>query len=385
MQTSCYLGPVNTDLTMFAMESIYLAAIIHGTVQTIILLTRRRGAKAANRMLALLVGLLTFSLWNLYSYKVELPAYWRLIDYEGWYSPLLWGPALYFYVLMISDKQPISIKTQMTHYSVGIMFFVIGTGTYLLLLNDWISQSIADTQKSVQLLLFYVQITLYLYASFQITRSHDTRIKNHYSSIDKVELAWLQRLVLVFAVLIAVDMVITVPHVLRNEYPIPYLDYYLLAEAVAIYAVGYFYLLRDDSPPETNRPKYQSSPLDEKNSHILLENLKQAMQETKPFLNPDLKLGDLAKLVDIHPHYLSQLINEQLGKNFYDFVNDYRAELAAELLSENARRTITEIAYESGFNNRVSFGKAFKKLTGMTPTGYRRKYCQPELPTRKTA
>ncbi|QQQ28135.1 helix-turn-helix domain-containing protein [Chryseobacterium indoltheticum] len=102
--------------------------------------------------------------------------------------------------------------------------------------------------------------------------------------------------------------------------------------------------------------------------------LKKYMTDEKPFLNPDLKIQDISKEINIPVRELSVLINHQLGQHFYDFVNTYRIENAMEILKDSSKTkvTILEILYEVGFNSKSSFNTAFKKQTGNTPTAYRK-------------
>ncbi|MCL6273831.1 AraC family transcriptional regulator [Muricauda sp. 2012CJ35-5] len=97
------------------------------------------------------------------------------------------------------------------------------------------------------------------------------------------------------------------------------------------------------------------------------------MQTRKPYLSQELRLDDIAELLNISRHHASQVINENYGLNFFDYVNAYRVEEAKRLLEgnqENDVQSISEVAYQSGFNNRVSFYNAFKKVTNTTPTEY---------------
>ena len=364
------------------MEAVYLAAIIQGCLLTLLLLTWPQGDQLANRLIALLVGLLTLSLWNLYSYKQGLPGHWRLIDHNGWYSPLFWGPALYLYTRSLTVKESVAAIVYFKHFSFGLFFFASATLLSAIINQGWITTSVLEGQKTIQLLAFFIQISLYIYASFQLTQQYSQRLKDRFSDPESRDLTWLQRLIAIFAALIALDMFITVPSVLQNIWPIPYLDYYLLAEAVAIYFVAYCYVMRIHLLPNSDKPKYQSSPLNNQSSQLLLNELLDVMKRVEPYRNPGLKLNDLAELIDVHPHYLSQLINEQLEKNFYDFVNSYRTELSKTLLVDNKETNITQIAYESGFNNRASFNKVFKNQTGMTPSQFRKSaFTQPEVST----
>ncbi|KAB2844021.1 MAG: AraC family transcriptional regulator, partial [Melioribacteraceae bacterium] len=82
-------------------------------------------------------------------------------------------------------------------------------------------------------------------------------------------------------------------------------------------------------------------------------------------------IRELAENLNIHPNHLSQIINEKLGQNFFDFINSYRIKEAEKLLLKNGKKTILEIAFEVGFNSKSTFNAAFKKHTGVTPTAYK--------------
>ncbi|WP_316810450.1 AraC family transcriptional regulator [Pedobacter heparinus] len=93
--------------------------------------------------------------------------------------------------------------------------------------------------------------------------------------------------------------------------------------------------------------------------------------ENEPFTNPDLTLEMLAKEIQLPVSRLSSIINRGLNKNFYDLINEKRVEKSKKLLRQMAQEnTIEYIAYESGFNSRASFYRAFKKNTGITPTQF---------------
>lgn len=116
--------------------------------------------------------------------------------------------------------------------------------------------------------------------------------------------------------------------------------------------------------------KYEKTGLSETFSQELKEKLESIMSNQKLYLNHGLKLGDLADVLDISKHHTSQVINEHFKQSFYQFVNAYRIEEAKHLLcthAENPSICISDIAYQCGFNNRVSFYKSFKKVTNITP------------------
>ncbi|WP_175443692.1 helix-turn-helix domain-containing protein [Flagellimonas zhangzhouensis] len=119
--------------------------------------------------------------------------------------------------------------------------------------------------------------------------------------------------------------------------------------------------------------KYEKTGLSESFSLELKDKLENLMDSKKLYLNHEIRLNHIADLLDISRHHASQVINENFGLSFYDFINSYRIKDAKIKLCngfENSSESISDIAYQCGFNNRVSFYKAFKKVTGSTPTEF---------------
>ena len=96
------------------------------------------------------------------------------------------------------------------------------------------------------------------------------------------------------------------------------------------------------------------------------------MEEKKLFLDENISLPQLAGMLNIHPNYLSQVINERFQKNFYDFINSYRIEEFKRIvaLGKNKNKTFFALALDCGFNSKASFNNSFKKITGTTPSEF---------------
>lgn len=114
----------------------------------------------------------------------------------------------------------------------------------------------------------------------------------------------------------------------------------------------------------------KESPTPKKNSKTSsIETIKHLMEESKPYLNPELKLQDLSTTLEIPSHTLSEQINNQLDMNFYELVNGYRVEEFKRRIQSNEYNhlTLLAIAFDVGFNSKSSFNRIFKKKEGMTP------------------
>lgn len=127
-----------------------------------------------------------------------------------------------------------------------------------------------------------------------------------------------------------------------------------------------------DPISEALGPKYAKSGLQDGTADELHQALVAIMQEKQPYRNAELTLADLAKALDTHPNYLSQVINEKEGMNFYEYINQSRLKAFQQLAMDPAKQqyTLLALAYESGFNSKSSFNRYFKKATGTSPSSW---------------
>ena len=94
------------------------------------------------------------------------------------------------------------------------------------------------------------------------------------------------------------------------------------------------------------------------------------MKDEKLFLNPDLKLNDMALKIGLSKHQTSQIVNEQFNKDFNTFINEFRIEEAILLLRNDPNLTINDVLYDVGFNNSTTFYNAFKRFKHIPPSEY---------------
>jgi len=120
--------------------------------------------------------------------------------------------------------------------------------------------------------------------------------------------------------------------------------------------------------------RYEKSGLREGEAAALLARLEDRMLSAKPWLDTDLTIDDLALVMGVQRHHLTQVINDRLGKNFYRYVNEYRVEEVKQkiTLGEAERLSILGVALDSGFNSKSAFNEAFKSIMGSTPSEYRK-------------
>ena len=121
---------------------------------------------------------------------------------------------------------------------------------------------------------------------------------------------------------------------------------------------------------ETNPVRYAKSGLKTEDAALLYDRMTLIMKTEALFKKNDLALMELAALLDVHPNYLSQVVNEKEGKNFYNYVNTLRAEEFVRMvaLPEKRHFSLLALANECGFNSKSTFNKYVKLVSGKIPS-----------------
>lgn len=121
-------------------------------------------------------------------------------------------------------------------------------------------------------------------------------------------------------------------------------------------------------------PKYEKSGLTKSLSSELKESLVHLFDNEKIYKESNICLDTLSVRLNTTRHNASQVINEHFQMSFHELINTYRIQEAKEILHKDRQKNlnIIDVAYEVGYNNKVTFNKAFKKDTRLTPSQYQR-------------
>lgn len=137
----------------------------------------------------------------------------------------------------------------------------------------------------------------------------------------------------------------------------------------------YLYIAKIENvlDPEETEPsnKTEKRKITQSEAALWIEKLEKVIREKELYKDPNLKLNDLAKKINISGHLLSQLLNENLGKSFPTYINEYRINEACKLITSNSNLSFEAIGYEAGFNSKSTFYTAFKKVKNITPADFK--------------
>lgn len=126
------------------------------------------------------------------------------------------------------------------------------------------------------------------------------------------------------------------------------------------------------SEQKIDLPKDPNSDLSEEYKSELEIRISKMIRKDKLYLKNDFSLDELSKMLETNRRYVSIVINERLGQNFNSVINEFRIKEGMKLMSDPvySKYTIDTISKEVGFNSISAFNRAFKKISGVTPSAF---------------
>jgi len=162
----------------------------------------------------------------------------------------------------------------------------------------------------------------------------------------------------------------------QNRITFEYFLSVFMAIQIYVWILLYIKIPREGLLHVETHSKYTHSTLSAVNAKKIVREICMWLEKEHAYLNSELKLAAAANANNTSTHYLSQAINQELNMSFLELINQHRVEYAKKLLS-NDSINILEIAYDSGFNSKSTFNRAFKKITGLTPSQFSASQQQP--------
>lgn len=346
-----------------------------GFLLSVALASLRRGNRIANRILSVL--LLFFSaMIAIHALKqLETPAYHEAGEEKyGHTIFFLFGPLIFFYVKALTSQQ-MKFYFKYSLHLVPFFFFIL---LYYYIGHISYQSDFVQILNALLPWLMMVQMLIYLFSALQLLKKYSNEIHNNFSSLEKINLNWLHFLMICQFIIWPLSFVVE----MFKSTPVQ-VNIMWLAISIFIYSIGYFGIYQpeiftgqlqfDEPVDQSEKKKYVKSTLTEDQSEIMLQKLTAFMEASKPYLNSNLNLPLLSEQLSVSTHHLSQIINERIGQNFFEYINTFRVEEAKRLLKDQHYQhfTLAAIGFEAGFNSVSSFNSIFKKFTSQTPSNYR--------------
>ncbi len=350
-----------------------LLGALQGILLSILLFTRKEN-RGANFFLALFTLLFALGLLERFLEPYHHSSAVLLVSNLLGGTSFLYGPLIYCYVYQLL-KGKMSRKWLVVHLT---PFFIYSFLLLLLYLSGQLKNADQPGEGLLEVALLYLLFGQMFFYSFLSLRLIFSAEKIERELKIGVSIQWLKSILISLTALylfsfLAMSLAINGFTLNRLLYPLVQIGCVAL-----LYLFSYFALLQPQwiYAPLATSPvrKYQGSSLNDKDKSEFARKIQSYIEKEKLYLNPNLTIESLADTLNINRYYISQVINEQMGKNFSDFINHYRVEETKALLQDPKKDhyKILAIGYEAGFNSKTTFNTTFKKFTGMSPSQYRK-------------
>lgn len=250
----------------------------------------------------------------------------------------------------------------------------------------------AEWDKSVPaILVSYLVFFYYSYLTLRSYSAYKIYIRNNFSNLENINFTWLVNIIiaanigaLVMFFFEVYSLSVTGTTYTNEWYAylfLGFVTYYLtICQTISVTHLSKLHFINPETASTHEAPLIiNPDPIEEKtkdtNDVDIAERLTLHLTEAKPYLNPELTLTDLAKYLYTNTSSLSRIINDQFKLNFNELINTFRVKAVIARLQQKdyQSHTLISIAFDSGFNSKSTFNRAFKKNIGITPIEYVRK------------
>lgn len=292
--------------------------------------------------------------------------------------PLLHGPMLYLYISFLTGSS--NKKLWLLHFVPVLIVYILLLGFFLkspqekIIIYNHGGAHYKSFRRYIKILIVISGI-IYIILSFQKVKNYRKKISQVFSNTEKINLKWVNYLIISIAL-------IWVAVILKNEILLFSLVVVFIifavylgithAEILNLPMINQEYQETQSVESDPSKVKYNKNFAGEDVVAITYKRLIDQIEHQKIFLDPEISLDQVARMLDIHPNILSQTINYTENKNFYDFINRRRVDefKRIALLPENYKYTLLALAFEAGFNSKTSFNRNFKKYEHCSPSEF---------------
>ena len=340
-------------------------------------------ARQNNRLSDVLLGLvlvgMAFNIWEYMLGFSGIEILWRQLNFFPRTFGFAFAPLCYFYFKSQVDKDFRFSKSDIWNFLPFIIHTVYHVGVF-----SGGQDFVKTVEKNfhgpfyipqIETLVEIVLDCFYFYKSIKLYREYRAWTITQFSNTDVISFKWFRNFLIVLGLIFITNYLMLIIDSYKDlDFEQDWWD--KLFRAVLIYYVsitgyaqaqpntGLVFREEEHKVENIQKEKFNEFELETWKTKIL-----KLMIDEKLYLQPELNLSDIANRLKTNISVLSGVVNNAFGKNFNDFVNEYRVKEFQERiqLPENKNITLLGIAFDCGFNSKATFNRSFKKFTGKAP------------------
>jgi len=383
---------MNTSTHFDLLSAFVFIGVFQGLVLSFFFIFKSSPGKEANRFQGLFLLSLTLciieQLLNMTGYIVKVLPITNSTEALN----LVIGPFLYLFVKRSID--PVRSKREWVHFIIPALYFIylcfdlIQTNEFKY--NSYVNSyhpdwPLLDVQpiisndplgiKSYLNLFTAIQVVFYIsIAMLKIIRKANFDGGSIFRTNDEI-LKLLRNMIIHLSAIILIFIIV------KLSFEADLGDYFIGIYVSVFTLLTTFRVMSDSSYFDTTNSfidlsvsKYQKSSLTEEGKKKIHDSIIFEFEKKQYYLENLASLSELSRKIGESPHHVSQVMNETLGKSFFELLAAYRVEEAKRILSDikKSNLTVEEISEIVGYNSKTAFNNAFRKITGKTPSEFRK-------------
>lgn len=377
-------------LNFFNPRSIILfICILQGIVFAVLLIYRglKKQSTADYWLAALLVLLCLGNVAYFIGFAGVYDAYPNL-SFFPFDNPFAVGAVIYLYVQTLTNVERKFTRRDFLLFIPALAYFTYRFLIFLQPLDfkNWFDDAVqVPFVMPVITIAFIISNAIFLSLSIKHYRQYRLWLNANFSDTEKLKFEWLRNFLHLFAAVLLCSAIFD----LTNSFIVPlsykqYFWWHVVAALLTYYLAIAGYLRSvpfkveftsvtvqalDVQGNSTLASDERKRLLGDEDLKIWKDKLQHLMKTQKPYLDPQVTLSDVSKMLGVNSNLLSFVINRGLQKNFNDFINEHRVAEVKEKLASGAAENLTllGIAFDCGFNSKTTFNRVFKKFTGVSP------------------
>lgn len=355
------------------------AGIVQGFFVALLLNSRSVKRSRANIFLSVLLISLSFSIAHML-YAGQVLTHLSVKVYSiGDPTFFLIAPFLWLYTIELTGGRVRFSWKIVLHFLPFLLIIFVYLSFQSIRLDEAIT--VMNEGNRIGSVLFWmgvlVQFSCYLFFIHKRWTKYQSVIQQEVSNTENVSISWVRFFMGVF-LLVNLFFLFSLFAVIHLESKAWLFKSAGVIFSLSIFALGYKGILQRELQTSAREESLNSPPIAPKENkpqdQQLIDKVVAYINDKKPYLDPELTLSALARELSLNRSQLSQLINEGMGDNFYNFVNRFRVEEVKKLMVDPKYHNLNMLglALEAGFKSKSTFNLIFKRFTGLTPSEYKK-------------
>jgi AraC-like DNA-binding protein len=370
-----------------------LFGFVHAWIYAVLFWVRGwRNERLSDGLFGFLLVVMAFEIWEYMLGFAGIDLLWNQLEFFPRNFSLLLPPLIWFYLRSQFNVDFRFQRKDLIHALPFLLYFVYHVAVFSMgrdFVENW-KQNVHFKYgfENVQALLTLGMQIFYFYRSFRLYQEYRSWSPSEFSDVEAVSFKWFRNFLVAFIAssivgwgmtLLDLSLDLDFWHDWWDELFNAGLIYYLCIAGYAQTQLRRLHFEPVDPAEEAASDVAATLPvatfakaekLDEEEILLWKDRIARLMADERLYLEPELTLSDLARRLQTNASVLSAAINRAFGKNFNDFVNEYRVQAVKHLLEDPKAKhlSLLGIGLECGFNSKSTFNRAFRKVTGFAPS-----------------